>query len=99
MAEENNLTANELYFAEVENEQGLELSLEEGLQKNLVALLVDRYDKAIAARDHDEERCIIAYHNYRGQYNKTVTSLHVNLFRFTVEWTFSHMKSPAKLCL
>ena len=72
MAEENNLTANELYFAEVENEQGLELSLEEGLQKNLVALLVDRYDKAIAARDHDEERWIIAYQNYRGQYNKTV---------------------------
>ena len=72
MAEENNLTANELYFAEVENEQGLELSLEEGLQKNLVALLVDRYDKAIAARDHDEDRCIIAYQNYRGQYNKTV---------------------------
>ena len=72
MAEENNLTANELYFSEVENEQGLELSLEEGLQKNLVALLIDRYDKSIAARDHDEERWIIAYQNYRGQYNKTV---------------------------
>ena len=72
MAEENNLTANELYFSEVEDEQGLELSLEEGLQKNLVALLIDRYDKSTAARDNDEERWIIAYQNYRGQYNKTV---------------------------
>ena len=43
MAEENNLTANELYFEKVENEQGLELSLEETLQQNLVALLTDRY--------------------------------------------------------
>jgi len=72
MAEENNLTANELYFEKVENEQGLELSLEETLQQNLVALLTDRYVKASTARDSDEQRWITAYHNYRGLYNKDV---------------------------
>ena len=72
MAEENNLTANELYFEKVEDEQGLELSLEESLQKNLVGLLSDRYAKSVAARDHDEERWITAYQNYRGNYNKDV---------------------------
>jgi len=72
MAEENNLTANELYFKSVENEQGLELTLEETLRNNLVALLADRYNAAISARDHDEKRWITAYHNYRGIYGKNV---------------------------
>ena len=72
MAEENNLTANSLYFEKLEDEQGLELSLEENLQKNLVGLLVDRYAKSVAARDHDEERWITAYQNYRGNYSKDV---------------------------
>ena len=72
MAEENNLTANELYFEKVEDEQGLELSLEETLQQNLVALLTDRYVKAIAARNNDEGRWITAYHNYRGIYDKDI---------------------------
>ena len=72
MADETNLTANELYFEPVENEQGLELSLEETLQQNLVALLTDRYVKAVSARDHDESRWLTAYHNYRGLYNKSV---------------------------
>ncbi len=72
MVDETNLTANELYFEPVENEQGLELSLEENLQQNLVALLTDRYVKAVSARDHDESRWLTAYHNYRGLYNKSV---------------------------
>ena len=72
MAEENNLTANELYFKSVENEQGLELTLEETLRNNLVALLADRYNAAISSRDHDEKRWITAYHNYRGIYGKEV---------------------------
>ena len=72
MAEENNLTANGLYFEQVDNEQGLELSLEENLQQNLVALLTDRYVKATAARNGDEQRWIAAYQNYRGLYNKDV---------------------------
>ena len=72
MADETNLTANELYFESVENEQGLELSLEENLQQNLVALLTDRYVKAVSARDHDESRWLTAYHNYRGLYGKDI---------------------------
>ena len=72
MADETNLTANELYFEPVENEQGLELSLEETLQQNLVALLTDRYVKAVSARDHDESRWLTAYHNYRGLYGKDI---------------------------
>ena len=35
MAEENNLTANGLYFSEVEDEQGLELTLEETQQEQV----------------------------------------------------------------
>ena len=72
MVDETNLTANELYFEPVENEQGLELSLEENLQQNLVALLTDRYVKAVSARDHDESRWLTAYHNYRGLYGKDI---------------------------
>ena len=73
MAEEdNNLTANELYYTPVENEQGLELTLNETLQENLVSLLSDRYQSAKDARDHDEKRWITAYHNYRGLYDKDV---------------------------
>ena len=41
MAEENTLTANELYFEKVEDEQGLQLTLEENLRKNLVGLIDD----------------------------------------------------------
>ena len=43
MAEENNLTANELYFRSVEDEQGLELTLEESLRNNLVGLITYFY--------------------------------------------------------
>ena len=48
---ENNLTANELYFNEVEGEQGIELTLDEQLQNNLVGLINDRYVSAKTARD------------------------------------------------
>ena len=41
MAEENTLTSNELYFEKVEDEHGLELTLEENLRNNFVALLKD----------------------------------------------------------
>jgi len=73
MAEEQNgLTANELYFKPVENEQGLSLTLEETLRNNLVGLVSDRYNDAVSARDSDEERWLIAYQNYRGLYQKDV---------------------------
>jgi len=72
MAEENTLTANELYFEPVEDEQGLQLTLEESLRNNLVGLLIDRYQSAESARDLDERRWLTAYHNYRGLYDKNV---------------------------
>ena len=70
--EENTLTANELYFEEVEDEQGLQLTLDEALRNNLVGLLMDRYQSAENARDLDERRWLTAYHNYRGLYDKNV---------------------------
>ena len=69
---ENNLTSNELYFEEVESEQGMNLSLEENLQNNLVGLIQDRFISAENARDLDEQRWLTAYHNYRGMYGKNV---------------------------
>ena len=54
MAEENTLTSNEIYFQEEENEQGINLTLEENLQNNLVALINDRFTSAETARNLDE---------------------------------------------
>ena len=70
--EENTLTANELYFKNVENEHGKELDLEETLQNKLVALLLNRYSSAQSSRDHDESRWLKSYHNYRGLYGKQI---------------------------
>jgi hypothetical protein len=70
--EENTLTANELYFQKVDNEQGLILTLEESLRNNLVGLLKNRFELAETARKADEDRWIIAYHNYRGLYGQNV---------------------------
>tara|TARA_R100000234_G_scaffold62014_1_gene37553 strand:- start:857 stop:3019 length:2163 start_codon:yes stop_codon:yes gene_type:complete len=72
VAEENNLTSNELYFEKVEDEQGINLTLEESLRNNLVGLLEDRFVSAEHARDLDEGRWLAAYHNYRGLYGKNV---------------------------
>lgn len=70
--EENTLTANEIYFKKVENEQGLILTLEESLRNNLVGLLKNRFELAETARKADEDRWITAYHNYRGLYGQHV---------------------------
>ena len=69
---ENNLTSNELYFEQEEDEQGINLTLEENLQNNLVGLIQDRFLSAENARDLDEQRWLAAYHNYRGLYGKNV---------------------------
>ena len=69
---ENNLTANELYFRQAENEQGINLTLEENLQNNLAGLINDRFISAENARDLDEQRWLAAYHNYRGMYGKNI---------------------------
>ena len=69
---ENSLTANEVYFGDIEGEDGLQLTLEENLRNNLVGLIADRYISAQNARDLDEQRWLTAYHNYRGLYGKNV---------------------------
>ena len=69
---ENNLTSNELYFQQEEDEQGINLTLEENLQNNLVGLIEDRFLSAENARDLDESRWLTAYHNYRGLYGKNI---------------------------
>ena len=63
MSDENSLTANGLYFEQVEDEQGMQLTLEESLRNNFVGLLMDRYEQAESSRDIDEQRWLEAYHN------------------------------------
>jgi hypothetical protein len=78
MQEENNNkpsileTANNLYFGEVENEDGLEMTLEAQLRSNLAGLVESRFTDAELARDADERRWLTAYHNFRGLYPKNV---------------------------
>ena len=69
---ENNLTANDIYFQDVPNEDGIQLTLEETLRNNLVGLINDRYTSAKSSRDLDEQRWLTAYHNYRGLYGKNI---------------------------
>ena len=66
------LGANNLYFEDVENEDGMQLNLEENLRSNLAGLIESRYYDSQMARDHDENRWITAYHNFRGIYPKNV---------------------------
>ena len=69
---ENSLSANSIYFEDVEDEQGMNLTLDEQLQNNLVGLIQDRFTSAESARDLDEKRWLEAYHNYRGLYGKNI---------------------------
>ena len=64
--------ANNIYFEDVEGEEGKTLSLDESLRNKFVALLQDRYSSAEDARSLDEQRWITGYHNYRGLYPKNV---------------------------
>ncbi len=74
MAEDNIFTENadNVYFEDVEGEEGKTLSLDETLRNKFVALLQDRYSLAEDARSQDEGRWITGYHNYRGLYPKNV---------------------------
>ena len=69
---ESNLMANDIYFEDVPNEDGVQLTLDETLRNNLVGLITDRYTSAKMSRDLDEQRWLTAYHNYRGLYGKNV---------------------------
>jgi hypothetical protein len=64
--------ADNIYFDNVEGEEGKTLSLDESLSNKFVALLQDRYVSAEDARSLDEQRWITGYHNYRGIYPKNV---------------------------
>ena len=69
---ENSLSANSIYFEDVQDEQGMNLTLDEQLQNNLAGLIQDRFTSAESARDLDEKRWLEAYHNYRGLYGKYI---------------------------
>ena len=75
MSEENTLysNANEIYFSEVEGEHGLEMNLDESIKSQLVGLIEERFEQAELAREHDEQRWLSAYHNFRGLYGKGVS--------------------------
>ena len=64
--------ADGLYFTEVENEDGLNVELDDTLKSNLAGLIEARFTSAEQAREHDEDRWINAYHNFRGVYPKHV---------------------------
>jgi len=64
--------ADGLYFTEVENEDGLNVELNESLKSNLAGLIEARFTSAEQAREHDEDRWINAYHNFRGVYPKGI---------------------------
>ena len=64
--------ADNIYFDDVEGEEGKTLSLDENLRNKFVGLLQSRFNSAESARNLDEQRWITAYHNYRGLYPKNV---------------------------
>jgi len=64
--------SNSLYLEPVEGEEGQNLNLSVDLRTKFVGLLQDRFSSSENARDLNEQRWIIAYHNYRGLYPKHV---------------------------
>ena len=75
MAENDNTfidNADNLFFEDIEGEQGKKLVLEEDQKLNLVGIIQGRFSDAETARIPHEERWLTAYRNYRGLYNKNV---------------------------
>ena len=73
MADDKNtfLNADNIY-EEVEGESGVQLTLEEDQQRNLIGTIKDRFQIAEDARQTDETRWLKAYENYRGLYAKSI---------------------------
>jgi hypothetical protein len=71
---ENSLLDNSdyLYFAPVENEDGMQLNFEEDVRNRFVAIVEERFSSAERSREYDERRWLQAYHNFRGVYPKNV---------------------------
>ena len=65
------LNADNIYV-EVEGETGVQLTLEEDQQRNLIGIIKGRFAQAEDARQTDEKRWLKAYENYRGLYAKGV---------------------------
>jgi len=61
-----------LFFEDVEGEEGKKLVLEEDQQLNLVGIIQNRFSDAEAARMPHEHRWLTAYRNYRGLYDKNI---------------------------
>jgi hypothetical protein len=73
MAENENtfLNANSIY-EEVEGEAGVQLTLEEEQQRNIIGTIQSRFNLAENARETDERRWLKSYENYRGLYSKNI---------------------------
>ena len=73
MAENENtfLNADSIY-EEVEGESGVQLTLEEEQQRNIIGTIQSRFSLAENARETDERRWLKAYENYRGLYSKNI---------------------------
>ena len=65
------LNADSIY-EEVEGESGVQLTLQEDQQRNLIGIIKGRFAQAEDARQTDETRWLKAYENYRGLYAKGV---------------------------
>ena len=75
MAENDNTfidNADNLFFEDVEGEQGKALVLEDDQKLNLVGIIQSRFSDAETARISHENRWLKAYRNYRGLYNKHI---------------------------
>ena len=75
MAENDNTfidNADNLFFEDIEGEQGKKLVLEEDQKLNLVGIIQGRFSDAESARIPHEGRWLTAYRNYRGLYDKRV---------------------------
>ena len=75
MAENDNTfidNADNLFFEDVEGEQGKALVLEDDQKLNLVGIIQSRYADAETARTSHEHRWLKAYRNYRGLYDKRI---------------------------
>jgi len=75
MAENDNTfidNADNVFFGDIEGEQGKALLLEEDQKLNLVGIIQNRYSDAETARISHESRWLTAYRNYRGLYDKKI---------------------------
>ena len=72
MVKENTFLNADNLYEEVEGESGVQLTLEEDQQRNLIGIIKGRFAQAEDARQTDETRWLKAYENYRGLYAKGV---------------------------